>query len=302
MPSIILFKSTTMAADVAKAADNPKYFAVPPDLEYTVALEVGESDYKVLSKDPLLHQEVLDAAQVKYKELVAVLGDAFKEANRLMKEKPQQATETFVTMANAIQAQTEKYLMEAEKAATKVWEELKKTKKEYTKYKVGVGAKIVLGVGGIVTSIALMASSPFTAGAGAVISIIGLAKSSIALGKQIAIACEEVETTIANFLHKLKSVLANADPKKGKVGDAKLILKEITGQVSEAVIGVSLVTTLKETEEEFDTAGKKLKGVVVGVHELAVTLNSTLEKTEKLKEVAKEVAARNSLIPSVRLL
>src|SRR5258707_1340973 len=68
--NVILFESTTLSADVTKAAGDPKAFRVPPDLDFTVVMEVDKATFAALEKDPLLHAQAHEAVQGVYQDLV----------------------------------------------------------------------------------------------------------------------------------------------------------------------------------------------------------------------------------------
>ncbi len=276
--SFVAFESTTMSRDVAAAAGQPAAFPVADGLKFKVEVQVTKGALSTLANDPLLHQQMLDAVQGVYRKLVDKLGAAYKDADALVRSKPGEFDTAFTVMVNATNAQISAHIDEAQRAAQKAFDDLAKTKKEYRGYQIKTVASISIGAAALITNIGILASSPFSFGAGAVIAIVGLAKSSVALSKNIVLASQEVEKTLASVHGKLDKIRGDFDKSQ-----AAAAAKQTAGVITEAVLGQSILPTLSECSKLLDAADGKLKGIDVSAHKIAENLNKILEKSEKLQ-------------------
>lgn len=265
----------------------------PPKLSFKVVVELDKKMQKGVEKDPLLQQEFQAAA-----------GEVFEQTRDTITKKCKVFDQVFVQMVNkgAGKKDMEKQLKglndavrndvkvgekAAELAVLKAWTSLQKKKKEWSKFKIKVGVSIFGTLAGLTVSIAAMATSPFSGGAGAVIGITGLIKSGVSLAKDVG--------KLAISIDQSKKVLtANlAVVEKAASNQALNAANEVSAAVFQEFLGISQ-PSVKTVEDAADTLKAKYAQMVVKMHDLSKTLNKILKEQEKLKkdflaEVAKKL-------------
>jgi hypothetical protein len=210
-----------------KIVFNKKYdfFQLTPG-NFTVTLDLDKKLQSKLEKDSLLLQELSEIAGEYYDEyVVKVMNTTLNQATAVFelasqKGAPESFFKTQIAGLNKTLAQNVEVASAAcQQAVLKRCADFAKTKKEYSKYKWKIGAKIVATVASLVTSISLLATSSFTMGVGTVASIYGISKTTASLAQQIAAACQEAETTLAAVkrnIEKLRPTLKESLEKRRK--------------------------------------------------------------------------------------
>ncbi|MBY6067878.1 hypothetical protein KUW17_14065 [Leisingera aquaemixtae] len=255
----------------------------PPQLSFKVVVELDKKMEKGVEKDPLLQQEFHAGAS-----------EVFEQTRDTIAKKCKVFDKAFVEMANkgADKKTMEKQLKglndaikndikvgekAAELAAQKAWTNLQKKKKEWSKFKIKVGVSIAGTLAGLAVSIAAMASSPFSGGAGAAFGIIGLIKSGVSLAKDIgklAINIDQSKTILVKNLVVVEKAASNK---------ALNAANEVSAAVFQEFLGISQ-PSVKTVEDAADTLKAKYAQMVVKMHDLSKTLNKILKQQEKLKK------------------
>ncbi|WP_254604259.1 hypothetical protein [Leisingera sp. ANG59] len=256
---------------------------VPPKLSFKVVVELDKKMEKGVEKDPLLQQEFHAGAS-----------EVFEQTRDTIAKKCKVFDKAFVEMANkgADKKTMEKQLKglndairndikvgekAAELAAQKAWTSLQKKKKEWSKFKIKVGVSIAGTLAGLAVSIAAMATSPFSGGAGAAFGIIGLIKSGVTLAKDIG--------KLAINIHQSKAILVKNLVVVEKAASNKALnaTNEVSAAVFQEFLGISQ-PSVKTVEDAADTLKAKYAQMVVKMHDLSKNLNKILKQQEKLKK------------------
>lgn len=255
----------------------------PPKLSFKVVVELDKKMEKGVEKDPLLQQEFQAGAS-----------EVFEQTRNTIEQKCKVFDKAFVQMANkgADKKDMEKQLKglndaikndikvgekAAELAAQKAWTSLQKKKKEWSKFKIKVAVSIAGTLAGLAVSIAAMATSPFSGGAGAAFGIIGLIKSGVTLAKDIGKLAINIDQSKAILVKNLVVV------EKAASNKALNATNEVSAAVFQEFLGISQ-PSVKTVEDAADTLKAKYAQMVVKMHDLSKTLNKILKEQEKLKK------------------
>ena len=138
----------------------------------------------------------------------------------------------------------------------------------------------------------MMASSPFTAGVGTVTGLIGMVKSVVQIGKELASAWQEVETAVKLLTAQTAIVEKAARTMLGRKAN------EYTAAVLTQFLGVA-EPSIKSCKGHLETVQSKLKGIEIKTHDASTELNDILDAQEKFsKEFVKAAKARLDDYPS----
>lgn len=264
----------------------------PPELSFKVVVELDKKMEKGVEKDPLLQQEfqaaaseVLDQTKATIEQKCKVFDKAFVQmANKGASDKDME--KQLKGLNNAIKQDMKVAEKAAELNAQKAWTKLQAKKKEWKKFKIKVGVSIAGTLAGLAVSIAAMATSPFSGGAGAAFGILGLIKSGVSLAKDIGKLATDIDTAKKHLVVELKVVEKTAKNK------GLYAANEVSAAVLNEFIGVAQ-PSIKTVDDAAETLKAKYAQMVVKVHDLSKTLNKILKEQEKLKsQFIKEVASK----------
>lgn len=255
----------------------------PPKLSFKVVVELDKKMEKGVEKDPLLQQEfhagaseVLEQTKDTIEKKCKVFDKAFvqmvaKGASEKDMEKQLKG------LNDAIKNDVKVAEKGAELAAQKAWTSLQKKKKEWSKFKIKIGVSIAGTLAGLAVSIAAMATSPFSGGAGAALGIIGLIKSGVSLAKDIGKLAINIDQSKVILVKNL-AVVEKAASNKGLNA-----ANEVSAAVFQEFLGISQ-PSVKTVEDAADTLKAKYAQMVVKMHDLSKTLNKILKQQDKLKK------------------
>ena len=306
MPDILIWHPTSFASDVNKEAGAPLIYKCPEDFRLELVLRFKENDkiLKNLEKDPLLHQQMVDAfiKNKDYQLLVKFLGTALKAVNQIANaandaDGDGEADDGSAEFARwfseaSLKKDVEPLLQKLADAGGVVWTNYCKTKGEYTKYKVKIVAQFALISAGMATSVAinvaLLATSHFHFGAGSVIGIVGLAKSTVELIGLVVSCMKSVDTAIEEALETFLTV--EKDLKSGSVkGEIKQAAKEVADVLFARIVGTGAgLKTLSNAQKKLTLAEKKMLGTELALHTLSKKIQKTIEKIDRLQAQIKE--------------
>ena len=165
----------------------------------------------------------------------------------------------------------------AELAVLGAFEKLKSKKKDWKKFKIKVAVSITGTIAGLAVSIGMMASAPFSGGAGAVIGIAGLVKSSTALVKDIGAIAIDIKSAVKLMDTTSKFVLKTAD------SHAAFNTNEASAAVLQEFIGISQ-PSFKTLSDQGGVVKAKHARLVVRVHDVAKELNKIIKAQSKFKK------------------
>jgi DNA repair exonuclease SbcCD ATPase subunit len=293
MPSVTLLNKPKMDADCAVSGLK---FVEIPKMSFTVEVDFDKKIFAKIKDDAILIEDMNKAARKAYDTICAGITNKIKIFDKLFVGMDEQAAkkgtkkEDVAKQLAGLNAALEQDRRVGEAIAREevkaVWEGYIKRNKDYSKYKIKIGVTIFGAVAGLVTSIALMATSPFTGGASAAFSIIGMFKSAVTLVKEIGSAWLEVESSQKVLEKQIIVVEKAAQSVAGRRAN------EITAMVLDNFLGIAN-PSLKSCESALDTVEQKLNGIEIKTHEASKLLNKIIDEQERLqKEFLKDAATQ----------
>ena len=264
----------------------------PPELSFKVVATLDKKIAKDASKDPLLVQEFQSQADAILAQTIKTVEQKCKVFDKVFvgmvakgaSEKDMKAQ--LKGLNEAIKNDMKVAEKAAEQGVQAAWKELQSKRKEWKGFKIKVAASIAGTVAGLIVSIAAMATSPFSGGAGAVFGIAGLIKSGISLAKDIGKLAIDIETS-RKLLDKNLSFIEASAKKKGLY-----TTNEVSAAVLNQFIGIAQ-PSIKSAQDAGDTLKAKYAQMIVKMHDLSKTLDKILKEQNKAKkEFLKEVGAK----------
>jgi hypothetical protein len=297
MPKKVMFNKPNMSPDVA--VSGLRVLESPKGWSFKVEVEFDAKIFQAIEKDSVLLKEMNLAAQAVYDQTRDTVKNKYVVFDKLIagmvdKGEKKQVVEANIRGLNtALEQDRSVGIKGAERAIQQVWEKWSAKNAEYKKYKIKIFATIAAATAGLITSIVLMAATPFTGGASAAFSIIGMVKSTVTLGKEIGSAWIEIETSqkaLKGYLAVLKPIAAR--------GKALAKTNEYTAAVAQQLVGVAQ-PNIKSAKSQLDTIVQKLTGIEVKTHDASKNLNGILDEQKKLRdEFMKDVRAKLGKHPS----
>lgn len=291
MAKVDMFSKPKMDADLA--VSGAKWVSAPK-MSFKVVVDFDDKIFKAVKSDGIALQDMNKAVQKVYEQTCDSIQGKLKAFDKLIqvmvdKNAPRAEIEKQLAGLNKSIEQDRKIAEDAsEKVVLEVWKKYVAKKKEYLKYGIKITASIVGTAAGLATSIGLTVASGFSGGAATAFTIIGLIKSGISLGKEIASAWMEIETAqkiLAKQLQVVGAAVKNTGAKK---------VNEMSAIVVQQFLGISQ-PSIKNCQSQMETVEKKLLGIEIKTHEASKTLNKILDKEEELKkDFMKEVVDRLS--------
>ncbi|MBC7740318.1 MAG: hypothetical protein H7245_24630, partial [Candidatus Saccharibacteria bacterium] len=159
-------------------------------------------------------------------------------------------------------------------------------KKEWKKYKIKVAVSIVGTVCVLAVSVAALASSPWSGGAGAAFAIIGFIKAGVKIAQDIKRIAIGFDASVTELEGHLKFVEATAKNK------GVYAASEVTAAVLNEFLGVAQ-PSIKSAQTCYDTMKAKYSQMVVNSHALSKECGKIEKQQEKLKaDFLKEAAVK----------
>lgn len=252
-----------------------------------VRLTLEDKDIiKVVDDDPLLQQKMVDAGQRVFRaageQLAALLEEHDKLAEKAMTQpggagKLAQIADIF---KKKLEIEGRKAGQDADKAAAKVWADLVKTRKEYSKYKWKTGFSIFLGFFGVGASIAGAIVTSAT-GVGAVLAAYAAYSSAATvIGKMSdgLKSASDIYIRLRSDLEKLVNEYAEFDKKS--LAGAQKTTQELIAAASEKFLAIEK-RSLGKCGTDLGLFRSKLKGVEADAHTAAAELNKALKEWDK---------------------
>jgi hypothetical protein len=267
-------------------------FLTEPLMDFKIEVDLPREIEKEAEKDPLLQQEFKDEAKKIYEMAKTETAKKLKAFDGLFEgminkgADPKEVQKQVDTVNSVIKNDMKMYELAAEQAVEKAWKDLHAKRKEWKNFKIKVGCSIFATLAGLAVSITAMATSPWTGGAGAAFAIIGFIKAGAKLSQDIAKIAMDIDDAKKQVEINLK-VVEKAAQNKGLYA-----ANEVSSSILQEFIGISQ-PSVKTAGSAMDTLKAKYAKLVVDVHDLAKTLNKTLDEQDKLeKEFMSEVAEK----------
>ena len=264
----VVYGKSSIDSQLQKKATGLKYVKAPTGVAFKIEVTFDAKVEKAAVKDPLLAKEFEEAADDTISRFVDFVGLKMKATDDLVQKLMDQNKAAEVEAAKKkMNSDIEQMRVSAQQfgvaQVNAAWTELGRKTKEYTKYKIKIGVTIGAAVAGLAVSIALMAASPWTGGASAALSIIGMAKSCVVIAKESAAAAMEVETAVTTLTLQLTAVKKIWATHKA-AGHANEVVSAVVAQF----LGQA-GPNIKDCQNWAYKCEQKVNGVVVNNHTLA---------------------------------
>lgn len=272
-------------------------FIVPPTVDFVIDVELPAEIEKEASKDKILVKEFGAQAKAILDMTVKMVNEKIKIFEKLFQGMAENGTAVSVMVKNinglnqALEKDFAVARIAAQQGVDKVWKELQDARKEWRKFKIKVAISIIATIATLAVSIAAMASSPWTGGAGAAFAIIGFIKGGVKLAqdiKRIAIGFEAARKELEIHLKVVEKAAA----------DKKIYtLNEISAAIFNEFLGISQ-PSIKSAQTCFDTMKAKYAEMVVDCHDLSKSMTKIEGEQKKLKEeFLKQCAVKMKALP-----
>jgi len=241
---------------------------------------------QVVDDDPLLQQKMVDAGQHVFRsagdKMAKLLQEYDNQAERaLRKSGALEATAKIAeNFKKKLESEGKKAGQDADKAAAKVWADLIKTRKEYSKYKWKTGFNIFLGMIGLGTGIAAAVVTS-ASGVGAVVAAYGAYQSamvSIIKIRDALKSASDIYLRLSKDLEKLLDQYEEFDKKTAAA--AKKTAQEVLAAASEKFLAIE-VRSLSKCGNDLGLFRNKLKGAEVDAHSASADLNKALKEWDR---------------------
>lgn len=271
---------------------------VPPTIDFVIDVELPAAIEKEAAKDKLLVKKFGDQAKEILDMTVKMVEDKIKIFEKLFQGMLEKGADAAMVQKNldgfnkAVQQDFDVAKVAAEQGCDKVWEELQEHKKEWKKFKIKVAISIIGTLATLAVSIAAMASSPWTGGAGAAFAIIGFIKSGVKIAQDIKRIAISFDASVKELEGHL-AIVEKAAENKGLY-----TLNELTAAVFNEFLGISQ-PSIKSAQACAETMKAKYAQLVVNSHELSKEVGKIEAQQAKLTaDLFKEAAAKMKGLPA----
>jgi hypothetical protein len=267
-------------ARFAKEAAGLKHVKPPVNVEFSFIVSFDAKVEKAALKDSLLIGEFDKAGMDTVDRFVQFVGMKMKATDQLVQKaleanKPSDVEAAQKKMNADIEAMRGSAQQFGAQQVQRVWDDLAKRKKEYTKYKIKIVVTISTAAAGMATSIALLAASPWTGGASAALTIIGIVKSAGVIAKECALAAADVEKIAVALNAQL--VLVEKAWRSKVAGHAAEVMASVINQF----IGQP-PPSIKACDDLCNRCEQKVNGLILGCHDMSRKIESMKGDMSKL--------------------
>ncbi len=244
-------------------------------IQVRVTVPKDKTVEKAVKEDPLLQQQMADAANQELDRIANGLGQELKNLAAQYEKFPQHRTQITADVNKRVQRVGDDARKVMEIVVKEVWDKFARVKRDYRNYRIKAGIKITLNASWLITSATLAGVGGWT-GAGSIIGIIGMLKTASALVQQIIALAKDAEKVTIELAQTLRRVAESYRNQTSRMAAAKELLKKAVGQVlSYELESISKCVNLSSLLKS------KLDGVEVTSHQLARELNGILQKSDQ---------------------
>jgi hypothetical protein len=274
----------------------PRHFELP-DIKVDAFLnDMQGALQKALTQDPLLKGQMMEAGASVMRDLAQLMaywvGMAEMEITKIA-ENPALSDAAKNTQIQVIAgklpnnlAQTKQQILpKVQAAAMKVWENLCRTRAEYRKYLIQAGLNIVAGTAKIITT---TIATVGTAGGALVLGIFGIVSGAASIGGELYSLSKDAEKVEGELFKSVMATLKKK-PKAGNWGKIIVSAESIARKLGPTDLVVETPLKCKDMNELYE---HKLQGLDTKSHDLAVKLNTALEKSDELHKVIDQEARK----------
>ncbi len=255
------------------AAAKPVHLKVP-DLTFRVEVPVDKGITEAWKKDPLFRAKMSEAATKIGDSIQRQMVMATKGWDAKAEQAKADAAARKAVLAGyqaLVKEQVDLAVGAVERDTAKVWADLCKTKKDYSKYKWKAGLKVSLGAARRITSIAITASAGASFGATAIPGILAMVRTAAQLAQQCKALCDELETTVKQLKTNMRVVVAAYK----EVSSTRVAAQEMAVLLVQKVLVVEL-PSIGKCETLLGRGRDKTNGVIVRAHDMAKKLEKAL--------------------------
>jgi len=268
----------------------PQAFSIEP-VRMTISVETKEI-VEVIKEDPLLGQEMHDAASAVMKKIAGAMATSLEfidnqcwkkwHSNLDMLDVEDERKKFLNKYADLAEAAPK----QVEEATRKVWEDFTKDQKDLRKYKLKIGAKVGLAVVGVGTGIAVAATAGLGNLPGLVAGTLTAAKSLSTAIQTLVNGCKPIEVLGA----EIRSDINDLNVSYKEWGKTAVTASELTAKAIEAFTTKS-IASIEKCEKNLVLFKQKLVTIKPGAHDAAKELDKVLDGNERM---AKEIKAINA--------
>lgn len=232
--------------------------------------------------DYVTPQQMVDDANALFKKMLGEIVETAKKIDAATgKRTPQEVTKLREQFPRIVERHIASYKADFEKIPKVRWAKFQARKKAYKDYQIETGLKMtrsVLEVAGAGVGIV------GTGGAGLVLGIIGLVRSVAALAKEIHNAAQEAETVGNGLVKDLNTLNTRYRDAQGKAKKSQGA-QEMGGTVLKSILGVDppFLATLPKADANYKLWGNKLDGLAVRARKASADIMKGIAACEKLE-------------------
>lgn len=241
-------------------------------VKVTVTGQIGAEG----AKNAALRAEFFEASYAAGKALGPALKKLLESIDEQFRSGKLKAADVPKAMASAFAAFESDYEKKADEAIQKIWANLQKDKKEYRSYKIKTVVSIGAKIGGIAVGVASLAGAGWT-GAGTVIGIIALVKSSVELVGKISDGLKEARTLGV----EINEALADLKAAFAKDSAALTGTKEVAKEVLTRLTGIR-TKTVNAVGNSIGLYSSKLQGCNANASDLGSKIDQLLREADAL--------------------
>ncbi|MDB6001229.1 MAG: hypothetical protein JWP52_2928 [Rhizobacter sp.] len=228
------------------------------------------------SANAVLRAEFFEAAYAAGKKAGAVLKTQLETIDTRFNSGAIKGNDVPKLMGAAFTAFETEYTKQADLAIQKIWSDLAKDKQEYRSYKIKTAVSIGAKIGGIGVGVATIATTGWT-GAGTIMGLIALVKSTVDLANKILDGLKEARKLAVEITDELKALKAAYAKDSALVIGTKEVSKDAVARLTG--IQLSTVTSVKGSVGLF---GNKIQGCNVNATKMGAEIDKTLKEADAL--------------------
>jgi hypothetical protein len=264
----------------------PRHFEMPDVNVHVVISEMQGGLQQALTQDPLLKARMMEAGGAVVADMAQLMAyqigvthiEAAKIAENTALTESLKKTQLDVLLGklpnNLAQTKTQ-ILPKAQNAAMAVWNNLCVSKSEYRKYQIQAGLNIAAGTAKVIIS---TVTTVGTAGATLALGIFGILSGAAGIAGEFWNLSKDAEKVEGEVFTAIMNTLKKKNRNSGW-GQIMTSAETIARKVAPTDLVIDTPIKCKELNEQY---GHKLQGLDLKSHDIAIQLNSALEKSDGL--------------------
>ncbi|HZT34329.1 MAG TPA: hypothetical protein VFA15_00300, partial [Nitrososphaera sp.] len=280
-------KWTAVEYDLSKTINDqakPQHVDIKPGMKLQLIIELDDSVYSRLSKDPSWLQKMQTKANDKSKESISKIVQQVKVTDQKAANfNPQQATIFSKDLATTVQKEMEAGGKAMATEVDKLFEDYKKGQSDLMKFRIKSGGKIVLSSLSVVASSAAAAASH---GAATPLAIVSIMRSVVTISQEctkLALSADQFAKIIQGEIKTL-ALFMNQNMEKAKAKDKVLqSAKEIGLNMISGALGIE-TPSLKNCDEHIKVHKVDIAKLEAKSHDLSKQIHGAMDVEENWRK------------------